>query len=115
MVYAVIGDVVESRQASDQRHMLEGLAADLDWVNSQVEAVQALAPTVGDEFQAVYLSLGAALDATLLLRLRRTIADQDLPAGLRFGIGEGEIVQAQVADPPYGQSGTAWWKRARGH
>ena len=51
MVYAVIGDVVGSRQASDQRHMLEDLAADLDWVNSQVEAVQALAPTVGDEFQ----------------------------------------------------------------
>ncbi len=74
--------------------MLEEIAADLEWVNSQVEAVQVLAPTVGDEFQAVYSSLGAALDSTLLLRLRRFVTEPDLPAGLRFGIGEGEVVQA---------------------
>jgi hypothetical protein len=110
MVHAVIGDVVGSRQASDQRHLLEDLATELDWVNSQVEAVQALAQTIGDEFQGVYSTLAAALDATLLLRLRRFIADSRSPAGLRFGIGEGEIVQAPVAEPPYGQSGTAWWK-----
>jgi SatD family (SatD) len=110
MVHAVIGDIVGSRQASDQRHLLEDLAAELEWVNSQVEAVQALAPTIGDEFQGVYSSLRAALDATLLLRLRRFVAKPDLPAGLRFGIGEGEVVQAPVAEPPYGQSGTAWWK-----
>jgi hypothetical protein len=69
-----------------------------------------LAPTIGDEFQGVYSSLGAALDATLLLRLRRFVAKPDLPAGLRFGIGEGDVVQSPVAEPPYGQSGTAWWK-----
>jgi hypothetical protein len=90
--------------------LLEDLAAELEWVNLQVEAVQALAPTIGDEFQGVYSSLRAALDATLLLRLRRFVAKPDLPAGLRFGIGEGEFVQAPVAEPPYGQSGTAWWK-----
>ncbi len=110
MVFAIIGDVVGSRQATDQRHMLEEIAADLEWVNSRVEPVQALAPTVGDEFQGVYSSLGAALDSTLLLRLRRFVTEPDLPTGLRFGIGEGEVVQATVAEPPYGQSGTAWWK-----
>jgi hypothetical protein len=110
MVHAVIGDVVGSRQASDQLHLLEDLAAELEWVNSHVEAVQALAPTIGDEFQGVYSSLRAALDATLLLRLRRFVAKPDLSAGLKFGIGEGEVVQAPVAEPPYGQSGTAWWK-----
>ncbi len=110
MVFAVIGDVVGSRQATDQRHMLEEIAADLEWVNSRVEPVQVLAPTVGDEFQGVYSSLGAALDSTLLLRLRRFVTEPDLPTGLRFGIGEGEVVQAPVAEPPYGQSGTAWWK-----
>ena len=91
--YAVfVADVVDSRSHPDQSALIGAVTDTLSWVNEQVEAVQPLAMTVGDEFQGAYDDLGAALDAALLARLKLTTRYD-----LRFGIGWGEITSF---DPP---------------
>lgn len=80
------------------------LIAVLDRVNQREPSTQELAPTIGDEFQAVYADLRSALRSTLLLRL-------SLPDGLdcRFGIGLGEVVVVGRSDYGLTQDGSAWW------
>src|SRR4051794_19655174 len=85
--YAVIGDLVGSRQHTSRAETHEHLLAALDLVNARLpEAVQKLEPTIGDELQGVYADLHEALYATVLVRLA-------LPEGMdcRFGIGAGEL------------------------
>jgi hypothetical protein len=109
MPVALVGDVMRSRGALDQRAMLESVAAILGWVNQHLGAEQPLSPTVGDEFQGVFRDLEAALDASLLLRLRALRPESGPSVEFRMGLGAGEIVQSEVAEAPYGQSGSAWW------
>lgn len=101
---AVIGDVVGSRTHTDRSGMQRALVEVLDRVNTQVKAEQDLVPTIGDEFQAVYVDVATAVNATLLVRLH-------LPEGMdcRFGIGAGSY--AAVGQSTYGvmQEGPAWW------
>ncbi|CAN5163545.1 SatD family protein [soil metagenome] len=101
---AVIADLVKSREQPDRALAQARVVAALDEANREVPAVQPFAPTVGDEFQALYGSVPAAILSTLLLRLV-------LPEGLdlRFGIGVGEYrtVSGDVADVI--QDGSAWW------
>jgi hypothetical protein len=97
---AVIGDVVDSRGRETDWH--GALVAALTRVNAQLPAVQPLAPTVGDEFQGLYKTVGDALRATVLVRL-------ELGGELdcRFGVGQGEY--RQIADGPVPiQEGSAW-------
>ncbi|MEO6471860.1 MAG: SatD family protein [Aeromicrobium sp.] len=100
----LIGDVVGSRTHPDRSAMQTALVAVLDRVNAEIEAVQPLVPTIGDEFQAVYRDVASAVNATLRIRL-------SLPEGLdcRFGLGAGAY--ADVGTSPYGvmQDGPAWW------
>ena len=101
---ALIGDVVGSRTHTDRVAMQVALVSVLDRVNEQIDALQPLTPTIGDEFQAVYGDIATAVNATLRIRL-------NLPDGLdcRFGLGAGTY--ATVGDSPYGvmQDGPAWW------
>lgn len=104
MTAVVTADIVGSRALPDraraQRVIDESLAAierDLPLATRRFQ------PTVGDEQQAVYPTLEAALCATLLATLV-------LPDGirLRFGIGLGEIGEV----PAVGGSipdGPGWW------
>lgn len=102
---AVLIDLVDSRaipdRAETQREIERGFAeADRD-----APALQPPRPTVGDEFQAVYASVPAALRATLLMRL-------SLPEGIdcRVGIGRGavRVVGSGVAGEL--QDGPGWWR-----
>jgi hypothetical protein len=101
---AVIGDLVGSRRSTSRREMQEQLVAALAIANESIESVQALAPTIGDEFQGVYADAGSALRATLVVRLA-------LPDGVdcRCGIGVGNL--EDVGSSEYGrtQDGPAWW------
>lgn len=102
--YAVIGDLVGSRdqpsRSAAQQQLLQALAA----TNERLPALQQLEPTIGDELQGVYDSLRDALQATLLVRLA-------LPDTMdcRFGIGAGDL--EIVGESAYGltQDGPAWW------
>ncbi|HEY6508824.1 MAG TPA: SatD family protein [Vicinamibacterales bacterium] len=99
-VAALIGDVVGSRAVPDRRRLHRTLTEALGTVAA--DAVGAPALTVGDEFQGTYATVGAAIDATLSLRLA-LVPDVDI----RFGIGWGTVT---VLDPTAGiQDGPGWW------
>lgn len=99
-VATAIGDVVGSRGFTDRRALHRRLTAALSGV--AVAALQPPALTVGDEFQGTFPDAGAALDATLALRLALA-PDVDV----RFGIGWGAVT---VLDPDSGiQDGPGWW------
>src|SRR4051794_13409515 len=103
--YAVIGDLVGSRQQTSRAGVQKQLLAALDVVNTRLpSAVQKLEPTIGDELQGVYATLHDALYATVLVRLA-------LPEAMdcRFGVGVGEL--EIVGSSAYGliQDGQAWW------
>jgi hypothetical protein len=101
---AVISDLVGSRTHPDRAAVQAAVERALAAVNAQVDAVQPLAPTIGDECQGLYADVASALRAILLVRLH-------LPAGLdcRFGLGHGtyEIVGRSDYGPM--QDGPAWW------
>ncbi|QHC58563.1 SatD family protein [Rathayibacter sp. VKM Ac-2760] len=104
-VVAVLIDLVDSREIGGreavQREIERGFAA----VDAAVVALEPLRPTVGDEFQAVYSTVPAALTATLQARL-------SLPPGVdcRVGLGRGpvRVVGAGVAGDL--QDGPGWWR-----
>jgi hypothetical protein len=102
--FAVIGDVVGSRGWADRSALQRALVDVLEEVNRHETSVQELAPTIGDEFQAVYADLGTALRATLLLRL---VLPDDLDC--RIGIGAGEVTIVGRSDYGLTQDGSAWW------
>lgn len=104
---AVIGDLVASRSRTDQAALLEAAATQFRAVNQIVPATQDLSPTVGDEFQGVFASIETALLATLLVQLR-LLAYVGIEA--RFGMAQGTVTVTEAADPPFAQSGTAWWE-----
>lgn len=105
MAVALIGDLVDSRSWEDRealhRAVLDACAVTEAMVPG---AIQAPEPTIGDELQAVYPDLAAALDAAMILRL-----SLPHPADCRAGIGIGEV---EIVGPgAYGliQDGSAWW------
>lgn len=101
---AVIVDIVESRKIVDRREAQAGIVAGFSAVNRRLPGLQALHATVGDEFQAVYPTVPAALEATLLARL-------SLPDGIdcRFGLGYGSVVEVGEGSAGAVQDGSAWW------
>ncbi len=98
----LIGDLVQSREASDRRALHERVEQALARVNASVKAVSDLRVTTGDEFQGSYATLGAALDAALRVRV------QLLPTSdARFGIGRGPVT---TLDEDRGiEDGPGWW------
>jgi len=105
---AVIVDVSKSRSHADRRALQEEIEEAFGRVNDAVDSLQPLAPTVGDEFQAVYATVAAAARATLLARLH-------LPDGVdcRFGLGLGEVAEIGTGVAGVLQDGSAWWSARR--
>jgi hypothetical protein len=103
-VYAVLGDVVDSKRhdARDelQRRVVEAVAT----VDRMIPGVQPLEVTVGDEFQGAYARLSDAVRATLLIRLV-LLPDVDT----RYGIGSGPVTVFDPDRRPLSQDGPAWW------
>jgi hypothetical protein len=101
---ALIGDVVDSREFADRAALHVRLTSVLTQVNGLVPPVQPLDVTVGDEFQGVYSTVEAAVDASLLVRLH-LLGDADT----RFGIGWGHLTVLDDTRKPAVQDGPAWW------
>ena len=101
---ALIGDLVGSRRSSDRAQVQQHLIAALEIANQSTTPVQALSPTIGDEFQGVYADVGSALRASLVVRLA-------LPADVDFrcGIGVGTLEFVGTSDYGHTQDGPAWW------
>lgn len=103
--YAVIGDLVGSRDQPSRAEAQRSLRTALDTANDViVSAVQPLEPTIGDELQGVYDDLHDALLATVLVRLA-------LPETMdcRFGIGVGTLEIVGASNYGLTQDGPAWW------
>ncbi len=98
----VIGDIVGSRTALDRQRVHHRLEAALEATEAVVPSMRGLVVTVGDEFQAAYPTLGAALEASFVLRLH-ALPDVDV----RVGVGRGEVT---VLDGDRGiEDGPGWW------
>ena len=102
--FALIGDLVASRESASRAAAQRHLMAALERVNELVPHEQSLEPTIGDEFQSVHRELGQALRAAMLVRCALP-GDMDARCGI--GIGSLEIIGASA----YGltQDGPAWW------
>ena len=99
----LVGDLVGSRDAVDRRALHIALLEALGRVNAELadEVVDPVRITVGDEFQGRFASVGAAVQASLLLRLAL------MPeADVRFGLGWGEVT---ILDLDGTQDGPGWW------
>lgn len=103
---AVIVDIVGSRDLPDRPSAQTAISDAFALAHATFAADMPLWATVGDEFQARYLTLHEALGATALVRLL-------LPADLdcRFGLGGGDAhAVATRADGASIQDGAAWWR-----
>ena len=110
--YALIADIIRSRELPDRRRAQHVIYETLDRAAEDLALTQHPYATVGDELQAVSATLTDALALTLRTHL---LLPEGL--GLRFGIGAGAIseVDGGVAGGPHGaagrlvQDGSAWW------
>lgn len=104
-VTAVIVDIVRSRQLSDRRATQHRIAASFAAINDETEPIDPLAATIGDEFQASYPDVDAALYATLLIRLA-----MPEETDCRVGIGRGEVRAVGTGIAGALQDGPGWWR-----
>lgn len=102
---AIIGDIVESKEAVD-RDALQRLFVDvLAVVNKTTTPHTELRITRGDEFEGSYPSIADAWDATLRLRLLMKQRGHDLWLSVAWG----EITALAESPDPAVQDGPAWW------
>ena len=98
----VIGDLVGSRTSADRTDLHRRLGAALEEVNDLLAPVRPLWITAGDEYQGTFATVGEAVQATLLVRLR-LVPSYDV----RHGIGWGTTT---VLDAASGiEDGPGWW------
>lgn len=106
MAVAVTADIIGSRRLPDRGEAQRAFDSVIAGVERDLPvAVRGLRPTVGDEQQAVYPTLEAALGSLLLLRLA-------LPDGIefRYGIGIGDVGTVASAAVDQGiPDGPGWW------
>ena len=110
--YALIADIVGSRELPDRRRAQRVIHKTLERAAEGLTLTQRPYATVGDELQAVSATLADALTLTLRTHL---LLPEGL--GLRFGIGVGAISEVEAtagngADGALGrliQDGSAWW------
>lgn len=106
MTVAVTADIIGSRRIADRAEAQRAFDSSIARVERDLPvATRGLRPTVGDEQQAVYPSLDAALGAILLLRLA-------LPDGVefRYGVGVGDVGRVPSAASADGiPDGPGWW------
>jgi DNA-binding CsgD family transcriptional regulator len=103
-VHTLIGDVVASRRLPDRLEGQRRLNQVLGEVTAWMGPVQPLEPTVGDEFQGAFATLGEATLAALLVRLG-TLPGVDV----RCGLGYGEVSVHDATRRPLLQDGPGWW------
>ena len=102
--WAVIGDLVGSRQAPSRAETQAAMLAAFGRVNELVPAIQPLTATIGDEFQAMFANRKSALVATLAVRLALPE-----PMDARFGIAHGNYEVVGASSYGLTQDGPAWW------
>lgn len=103
-IVALIVDIVNSRKLVDRVGAQRTVRSVFEDASKEHPALRPLWPTVGDEFQAVFETLGDALLTTALVRLA---LPEDVDC--RFGLGRGETADVDSSSPVAIQDGSAWW------
>jgi len=103
-MYTLIGDLVASRRLGDRAAAQRRVGSVLGEVDGWSSGLQPLQPTVGDEFQGAFATLGEATRAALLVRLG-LLPEIDV----RCGIGFGEAAVFDESRRPLLQGGPGWW------
>lgn len=98
----VIGDLVGSRRTRDRAAVHARFESAVAAINHQYAPEVPLRIGLGDEFQGIFSSLGAALGASLRLRMA-LLPDVDV----RQGIGWGRVLV--LAEDPRVEDGPGWW------
>ena len=98
----VIGDLVGSRRSADRVAVHTRFGQAIEAINAEFAPVVPLRIGLGDEFQGIFTTLGAAISATLRLRMA-LLPDVDV----RQGIGWGRVVV--LAAEPRVEDGPGWW------
>ncbi|RPF21634.1 SatD family protein [Myceligenerans xiligouense] len=103
-MFTLIGDLIGSREVPDRAAVQRTIGKILDRVNGAIDTVQLLEPTVGDEIQGGFHTIGDATLATLLIRLE--LAPH---VDMRFGLGYGDVTVHDADRRPLLQDGPGWW------
>ena len=102
---AVIGDVVGSRQVASRSRLQDHLDQALASLNTSLNPIQPMTPTIGDEFQGMFATIDEAIEASFRLRVElMTKVD------VRIGIGWGTLRTQDPRRTPFGQDGPCWWR-----
>jgi hypothetical protein len=104
LVIALIVDIVKSRELEDRVGAQRSIRDAFEQAFEERPARRPLWPTVGDEFQAIFFTLGDALLTTSLVRL---VLPSDVDC--RFGLGRGQTADVDEQAPGTIQDGSAWW------
>ena len=104
--YALIGDIIESRQLANRAQQQEALSQVLDNLNDRYQAHLAsrFSLTLGDDFQGL-VKVGAPI-FQMIDELRLALPDLNL----RFGLGLGEILTSINPALSLGADGPAYWR-----
>ncbi len=104
-VFTLIGDMVASRQARDRGMLQKRLEKALGRMNDALSPRVPLEPTLGDEFQACFDDVAAAVRASIIVRLEllRTVGVDS-----RYGLGVGSV-KVFSRGRPLSQDGPGWW------
>lgn len=103
-MFTLIGDLIGSREVPDRAAVQRMVGKVLGRVNDAIDTAQLLEPTVGDEVQGGFSTIGDATLATLLIRLELA-PDVDM----RFGLGYGDVTVHDGDRRPLLQDGPGWW------
>ncbi|WP_253943495.1 SatD family protein [Nocardioides sp. zg-1308] len=98
----VIGDLVGSRLRADRAAVHARFERAIDALNTEYAPPVPLRIGLGDEFQGIFDTLGAAIGATLRLRMA-LLPDVDV----RQGIGSGRVLV--LSAEPRVEDGPGWW------
>jgi hypothetical protein len=102
---AIIGDIVESKTASDREALQHLFLEVLEAANETTSPQTQLRITRGDEFEGSYSTVADAWAATLRLRLLMRRRGHDLWTSVAWG----EVTALPEALHAAAQDGPAWW------
>lgn len=103
--FAIIGDIINSRELSSRKQVQDKLEATLNKLNQKYPQVivSKFTITLGDEFQGL-LTMDAPI-FQMIDEIRKAMA----PVDIRFGIGLGEMKTDINALESIGADGPAYW------
>lgn len=103
--FAIIGDIINSRELSSRKQVQDKLEATLNQLNQKYKSqiVSQFSITLGDEFQGL-LTVEAPV-FQMIDEIRQTMA----PVDIRFGVGLGDMKTDINPRESLGADGPAYW------